>query len=260
MPACECSDFSECQLAAIPPEISALTRLQRLDLHSNKIGALPPSISALQRLDHLSLHRQGLAFGSRGVTPASVRKPCLCLPACWAHSRRPAVPPPPCLQQRPGSAAAGDWGVHCADVAVAGARRPLRARTLLAWTMPAAAYEPHRLPALPTPNRTPTSCGCCRPPSARCAAWCACRCTSMSWSTCRRSWATWTSWRRSGDGRGRARGAAGQVGQVGWGMRGLPGACLPPPHHPPPCCCCLFIRAAACTATSCPRCRRSWAA
>lgn len=52
-----CSDFSECQLAALPPEIGALTRLQRLDLHSNKLSTLPPSISQLRRLDHLSLHR-----------------------------------------------------------------------------------------------------------------------------------------------------------------------------------------------------------
>jgi hypothetical protein len=52
-----CSDFSECQLSCVPGEIGALTRLQRLDLHSNRIPTLPPTISALAHLNRLSLHR-----------------------------------------------------------------------------------------------------------------------------------------------------------------------------------------------------------
>ena len=52
-----CSDLSECQLESVPAEVGALTRLQRLDLHSNKIVTLPPAISTLATLNRLSLHR-----------------------------------------------------------------------------------------------------------------------------------------------------------------------------------------------------------
>ena len=58
--ACLCRDITDCQLATLPPEISLLTSLHRLDAHSNRLTAVPPELGRLTRVNRLSLHNNEL--------------------------------------------------------------------------------------------------------------------------------------------------------------------------------------------------------
>lgn len=58
--ACPRRDITDCQLATLPPEISLLTSLHRLDAHSNRLAAVPPELGRLTRVNRLSLHNNEL--------------------------------------------------------------------------------------------------------------------------------------------------------------------------------------------------------
>lgn len=60
-----CRDLAECQLRDLPPQIGSLTRLTRLDLHSNALETVPPDIGRLVRVERLSLHSNDM----RSVPP-----------------------------------------------------------------------------------------------------------------------------------------------------------------------------------------------
>ncbi len=53
-------DITDCQLAALPPQISLLTSLHRLDAHSNRLTAVPPELGRLTAVNRLSLHSNEL--------------------------------------------------------------------------------------------------------------------------------------------------------------------------------------------------------
>ena len=48
-------DLRSLGLTSLPPEISALTQLQTLNLNNNQLTSLPPEISALTQLRQLNL-------------------------------------------------------------------------------------------------------------------------------------------------------------------------------------------------------------
>lgn len=79
-------DITDCQLAVLPPQISLLTSLHRLDAHSNRLTAVPPELGRLTAVNRLSLHSNELVTLAEEVGDMSSLQ-WLCAPRAHAAAR-----------------------------------------------------------------------------------------------------------------------------------------------------------------------------